>query len=185
MARRGLLKWDINLVLAIIALAAGLLTGLLRPRFFAPQDLEQLIAGLHHFVSGFDAASTAGLAAFAESLLRYGRVLVLIWACAALPKAYYAAFLVLYLRAMALGFSIAMMVFAFGPAGFVMALGLLAIQNLLTMPLYVHTVLLIAKNQADGLSLAYIKMMAVGVVGVAAASVIEVYISPRIFEILR
>ncbi|MCL2397467.1 MAG: hypothetical protein FWC93_05310 [Defluviitaleaceae bacterium] len=175
-------KRDVAMVLLVISMVAGVVSGILRPYFFSEADLAQLVANLHHFVTNFD-ASALGLGAVAESLLRYGRMLVLIWACAAVSRVRYAAFLVLYLRAMTLGFSAAMMVEAFGGRGFVMAMGLYAIQNAIIMPVYGYTACFIAKNRLEATRPVIYTAIA-GVTAVVTVAAIEVYMAPRLFEML-
>ena len=175
-------KWDKAVALAVLAVTVGLVFGAFRPRFFSEADLAELVAALRLFAADFD-SSTLGAGALAESLLRYGRALGLIWVCAALPKAYYAAFLVIYMRAMVLGFSAALMVEAFGGRGLLLALGLYGIQNVIIMPVYAYTTCYIAKNPARMTPKA-VKIAGFGVVGVVVVSAVEVYIAPGLFEIL-
>jgi len=166
-------------VLAMFAIACGLIYGILRPSFLAEAALADLVAALHHFAATFDSQSL-GMTAIFESLLRYGRPLLLIWACAVLPKGFYAAFLVLYLRALTLGFSAAMMVSAFGGRGFTYALALYALQNLIIMPIYIYTICVIAEKTVPP-----VKAGVVGLAGVVGVSMIEVYVSPLLFELMR
>jgi len=167
---------------ATVATALGLCFGALRPVFMNQPDLDALIVALQAFIADF--APQPGMAAPAESLLRYGRLLVLIWACAAFPKAFYAGFLVLYLHAMTLGFSAAMMVQAFGGRGVGLALGLYAVQNLIILPVCGYTIYFIARcSPLRGLSRGVVKMAAVGVVAVVFVAALEVYVVPWFFGI--
>ena len=176
MAKRGTI--DIHAILLAVGIVGGLISGILRPRFFGDADLALLTAALHDFAAGFDIAP-------AESLLRYGRPLIMIWACAAIPKAYYAAFLVVYLRAMALAFSATLLVITFGGTGFVMALSLYAIQNLITMPIYAYTTYFIAKNpMTPAIAPRATRLAFVGILAILAASAVEIFIAPTLFEIL-
>ena len=81
-------KWDKAMVLAVLAVAFGLVFGAVRPKFFSEADLAELVAVLRLFAADFD-SSALGASALTESFLRYGRALGLIWACAVLPKAYW------------------------------------------------------------------------------------------------
>ncbi|MCL2377076.1 MAG: hypothetical protein FWC76_06750 [Defluviitaleaceae bacterium] len=184
------MQWNKHKILVALSIGAGLISGVLRPAFMADAALDSLIASLHHFAATFD-AQNIGTTAFFEGILRYGRAMLLIWACAMLPKAHYAALLVLYLRAMSLAFSAAMMVAAFGGAGFMYAVALYGLQNLIIMPLYAYTVYFMAKND---LKLAIrppdnftpvVKLAALGLGLMAAVSAIEAYVSPMLFEMLR
>lgn len=171
-------------VFAAVSVGFGLLFGALRPAFMQLDDLAALVAALQVFVADFD-ADALGFGAFAESMLRYGRLPALIWACAAFPKAFYAGYLVLYLHAMTLGFSAAMMVQAFGGRGFGMTLGLYAVQNLIILPICAYTIDFLAKKQPHGLSRDVIKTAAMGILCVIFVSVLEVYVVPRFFEMMR
>jgi len=184
-----IVQWNRHKILVALSIGAGLVSGALRPAFMADTALDSLIASLYHFVATFD-AQAIGTSALFEGILRYGRTLLLIWACAMLPKAHYAALLVLYLRAMSLAFSAAMMVAAFGGTGFMYAMSLYGLQNLIIMPIYAYTVYFIAKNNL-GLAVKppdnytpVIKLAALGLAAVAAVSAIEAYISPILFEML-
>ena len=177
-------RLNFNIVLLVFSVVAGVFSGIFRLRFFSEADVALLAAGLHQFVAEFNSAAI-GWAAFAESLLRYGRPLVLIWACAAIPKAYYAAFLVVYLRALTLGFSAALMVVAFDGRGFVMALALYAVQNLIAMPMYGYTIYFMAKNPLAPNTVKHaVKVAVMGVLAVSAAVIIEIYITPILFDLL-
>jgi hypothetical protein len=167
---------DIDGILIIFSIAIGLISGILRPLFFDEDTLALLVNNLRHFTETFN-ASELSLTILAESLIRYGRPLLLIWACAVLPKAYYAGFLVLYLRAMTFGFSTAMMVHAFGGQGLLMAATLYGLQNLIIIPFYAFTVYFIARNLPSRQNRRkIIKMVVIGAAVVVMVSIIEVYI---------
>ena len=170
------------MLLVIISIAAGLLSGIFRPMFFSDNDLGQLTANLQGFVAYFGIAPRPA-AALAESLLIYGRPLLLIWACAPLGRAFYAAYLLLYLRALAFGFSTAMMVRAFGGQGLAYAAALYLPQNILIVPIYAYTIYQIGVNRAEGLRPLIPRIAAVGVLGVLATVILEVYITPAIFTL--
>ncbi|MDR2183296.1 MAG: hypothetical protein LBE55_03900 [Clostridiales bacterium] len=180
------MKWNRSKALGIASIGIGLISGLLRPQFLAEYAHAELVASLQHFAEGFY-AQNMGISAFFAAAFRYGRTLLLIWACAVLPKAHYAALLVLYMRAMALGFSAAMMVTALGGRGFGAAMALYGLQNLIIMPIYAYTVYFIGQNR---LALAFrppenpllvAKVAAMGLAAVAVVSIIEIYISPILF----
>ena len=163
-------------ILIMLSVSAGIISGILRPFFLDDYTLALLINNLRHFAATFDEIEF-GFAAFAESLMRYGWPLLLIWACAALPKAYYVGLLVLYMRAMTFGFSTAIMVHAFGGQGLLMAAGLYGIQNLIIIPFYAFTVYFIARSLPSRQNRRKIvKMAIIGVAVVVMASIIEVYI---------
>ena len=183
------MKWNRNKVLVAASMAIGLLFGLLRPQFLTEQAHADLVTSLQHFAASLN-AQNPGVAALFEGILRYGRTLLLIWACATLPKSHYAALLVLYMRAMALGFSAAMMVAAFGGRGLAYALALYGLQNLIIMPVYAYTAYFISKNRLalavrppDSLA-ATVKTAIMGLGAVIAASVIAAYVSPILFEFI-
>jgi len=163
-------------VLVAVSIGIGLVSGVLRPLFLAEQAHNDLIASLYHFATTFGTRSV-GLSAFFEGTFRYGRILLLILACAALPKARYIALLVLYMRFMALGFSVAMMVEAFGGRGFAAALTLYGLQNLIAMPVFAYVAYLVVENRPLTL-----KIPGIGVVAVFIVAAIEAYISPTLFE---
>jgi len=164
-------------ILIMLSVFAGIISGILRPFFLDDYTLALLVNNLRYFAATFNAESELGLTTFAESLMRYGRPLLLIWACAALPKAYYVGLLVLYLRAMTFGFSTAMMVHAFGGQGLLMAALLYGLQNLIIIPFYAFTVYFIARSLPSRQNRRKIvKMAIIGVAVVVMASIIEVYI---------
>jgi len=167
------------MVLVATSMVIGLISGILRPRFLAEHAYADLIASLQHFSAAFDDQSI-GISAFFAAILRYGRPLLLIWACATLPKARFAALLVLYLRAMALGFSATMMVRAFGGSGFAAALALYGLQNLIIMPIYACTAYFIIQKHG-GFDL---KLGGIGLVAVIAASMTEAYVSPMLLAMI-
>jgi hypothetical protein len=165
----------------------GLISGLLRPQLLTEQahaDIVASLANLHHFTAGFH-VQYIGAGAFFESALRYGRTLLLIWACGILPKARYAALIVLYMRSMALGFSAAIMAAAFGGGSFGAGLALYGLQNLIIMPIYAYTAYFIIKYRPAATypeNLApIIKVGVAGLLAVVAVSAIEVYIVPILF----
>jgi len=180
-------KFEKTTIAAIAAVGLGLFFGMLRPAFLEQADAAALAAALRVFVTEFDPAAL-GLGAMVESLLRYGRLLVLIWACAAFPKAFYAAYLVLYLHSMTLGFSAAMLAYAFGGRGVGYAMGLYLLQNLIILPVCAYTVCFIAKNPlrgaAGGVMKAVIKIVTAGILCVVLVAVLEVYVVPWIFGLL-
>ena len=180
------MKWNRNKALVAASMAIGLIFGVLRPQFLAEQAHADLVASLQHFAAALS-AQNSGVAAVFEGILRYGRTLLLIWACATLPKSYYAALLVLYMRSMALGFSAAMMVAAFGGRGLAYAFVLYGLQNLIIMPIYAYTAYFISQNRLalavrppENLA-ATMKTAAMGLGTVVAASVIAAYVSPILF----
>ena len=183
------MKWNKNKSLVAASIVIGLISGTLRPLFLADYAQDDLTLSLYRFVTAFD-IQNIGFAALFESFARYSRILLLIWACAALPKAHYVALLVLYMRAMALTFSAVMMVTAFGGRGLAYALALYGLQNTVIMPIYAYTVYFIIENR---LELAVrspenliptIRTAAVGLAAVLAASAIETYIVPTLFALI-
>jgi len=177
-------KIDANILLLVVSIAAGLVFGVLRPLFLDEYDFAALIDALRNFTAGF-VLSPPGVENLAESLLRYGRPWLLIWACAAIPKVRFASYLVIYLRAVALGFSAVMMVAAFGGRGFIMAMALYGLQNMIIMPIYGCTVHFIVKNPASpAMAKKAIVLAVAGAVAVVLAALVEVYISPVLFLML-
>lgn len=163
-------------MLVAVSIGIGLVSGVMRPLFLAEQAHDDLIASLYHFATTFDTRSVS-FSVFFEGIIRYGRILLLILACAALPKARYIALLVLYMRSMALGFSAAMMVEAFDGRGFAAALTLYGLQNLIAMPVFAFITYLVVENRPLTL-----KIPGIGVAAVFCASAVEAYISPTLFE---
>lgn len=183
-------KWDLDLFLLIISISAGIITGIVRPNFLRHEDLEGLINSLRQFTSTFDAASI-GLYAFLESLLRYGRFFLMMWACLLLPSYRRAVYLLLYMRAMTIGFSFAMMTITFGTEGILLALALYAIQNIIIMPVCAITSLYIARkklsiaeNNSNSTKLT-IKLAAIGILSVVLVSFIEISLAPYLFELVK
>ena len=183
------MKWNRNKVLVAASMTIGLIFGVLRPQLLAEQAHADLVASLQHFAAALS-VQNSGFTAVFEGIMRYGRTLLLLWACATLPKSHYAALLVLYMRAMALGFSAAMMVAAFGGRGLAYALALYGLQNLVIMPVYAYTVYFINKNR---LALAVrppenlastVKTAVLGLWAVVAASFIAAYVSPTLFALI-
>jgi len=161
-------------VLLLVCFFGGLVFGGLRPRLLAPEDYAALAAALGNFATDFAVATPA------ESLLRYIRPLGLIWACAALPMLRRVAFLVVYLRAMTLAFSAAMLHGVFGAVGLVMALALYGAQNVIVLPVYMYTAYFVAakpvKVKTAGI------LAAIGVAAAVVAAVIEIYAAPVLFR---
>jgi len=153
------------------SLGLGLVFGVLRP------VNDELLASLQQFAATFSTQHISHYAIY-ESLLRYGRPLLLIWACALFPKLRHASLLVLYMRAMSLGFSASMMVLAFGARGFLAAMALNGLQNIIIMPVYAYTTYNIIISRHDK------RLMAAGLTAVVLASIIEVYISPTLFRMV-
>ena len=176
-------KWNLTLVLIVFSIAAGLIWGAIRPGFFSENDLFELGVSLRHFVSSFSAFSFGTYAAV-ESILRYGRTFLFIWFCVMLPKAYYAAYLLLFMRASTLSFSAAMMILVFGGRGLLLAFGFYFIQNLIIMPVYSYTIYKIVKVDGPLLSLPkdkqaeLAKIAVFGCFCVMLVSMFEVFVLP-------
>jgi len=182
-------KWNKIKVLVAMAIGIGLVSGALRPLFLSEAAHAELAISLHHFIVGLDTGNI-GIGAVLPNVLRYGRTLLLIWTCGMLPKTQFAALLLLYMRAMALGFSAAMMIAAFGGLGFGYALTLYGLQNLIIMPIYAYTAYYII-NHRMALTVRppeslgpIVKLMAIGIAGVFVASVVATYTSPILFVLL-
>ena len=181
-------KWDLDFFLLILSLSAGIITGLVRPNFLSQEDLEGLILSLKQFAATFDVMSS-GLPAFLESLLRYGRFFLMMWACLLVPWGRRAVYLLLYLRSMTIGFSFSMMIITFGASGILMAFALYALQNIIIMPVFAFTSLCIARKKISidantGNIRLTVRLAVIGAISVMLASFIEISLAPFLFEIL-
>ena len=163
-------------ILVFCAVLAGLVWGLVRPALLAEADLAGLVDNLHVFATNFDPAFI-GFGAIGASLFRHGHILLLIWICAILPKILWATFPLLFLRAMTLGFSISLMIWAFGLRGLPMSLALNIPQNLLTIAAGVYTVCLIEKMKK-------LRLILIGAASLVLAATYEVFIAPLLFSLL-
>jgi hypothetical protein len=160
------------------AIFAGLIWGNLRPVFLSLEDLNALLFNLRQFAAYFDTAQI-GLEDLWAGIFRHGYILVLIWLCAAVPKIFWASYLLLYLRSMTLAFSISLMLRAFGTRGVLMAFALNLPQNILMLVVCSYTICFIAQTKANRAKA--IKVIILGIVGVLAASFYEVFITPYLF----
>lgn len=183
------MRWNQNKALVAASMGIGLISGTLRPIFLSDYSRTDLAESLYHFTTTLEAQSI-GIGELFGSALRYGRSLLLIWACVALPKTHYAALLVLYMRAMSLSFSAVMMIVAFGGRGFAYAFALYGLQNIIIMPVYAYTAYFILKSRAalavkppENLA-PTVKTAAIGLAAVAAVSAVENYISPTLFALI-
>jgi len=173
------MKWNRNWTLVTVSLALGLLSGAIRPLLLDEAAHTELMVSLHRFAATLDTGNM-GFAEILMNLLRYGRMLILIWACAITPKVRFVALLVLYMRAMALSFSAAMMIVAFGGIGLGYAFMLYGLQNMITMPIYVYATYVILQKRPITA-----KLVVISLAGIVVASIIATYIAPILFVMIR
>ncbi|MCL2573142.1 MAG: hypothetical protein FWE34_01165 [Defluviitaleaceae bacterium] len=167
-------SWNQDKILVITSIGFGLIFGIFRPIFLDENAMGSLSASLQHFVASFGVHLNSFAALF-DGIFRYGRSLLLIWVCAMFSKARYVTLFVLFMRAMSLSFSAAMMVAAFGGRGFGYAMMLYGLQNLLIMPVYVYSAYHIIQGRI------MLKTAVVGIIAVVAASIIDAYLAPALF----
>jgi len=160
-----------------IAILAGVIWGIIRPTFLSGYDLAGLIANLHQFSHSFN-TSYIGSENLAVSLLRNGHVLLLVWACTAIPKFFWVAYLPIYMRAMTASFSVTLMVHAFGVRGLLMSVVLNLPQNILVLAVCAYTICHI--KQANK-----IKLVVMCIFAIIISSAYEIFIAPQLFLLVR
>ncbi|MCL2855410.1 MAG: hypothetical protein FWE21_07315 [Defluviitaleaceae bacterium] len=160
-----------------IAIIAGVIWGALRPNLMEDTGLAGLITNLHRFADGF-APNQISVQNWANSLLRNGHVLLLIWACAAVPKLFWAAYLLIYLRAMTATFSITLLIHAFGARGVLMAMALNLPQNALILGVCAITICHIKKSE----QIKPAKPVIIGILAAITASAYEIFMAPWLFN---
>ncbi|MCL2354239.1 MAG: hypothetical protein FWC69_06405 [Defluviitaleaceae bacterium] len=159
----------------ILSILGGILWGVWRVFLLSEGDLHALTASLRHFVDYFDTRSIS-LASIGESLLRNGHTLVLVWICSKFPKLFWASYLLLYLKAMTLAFSITLMVQAFGAFGIIMGFALNLPQNILITAMCIY-IMKKGDNNKKLIALA-------GLLALALACFYEVFLSAILFSML-
>ncbi|MCL2235077.1 MAG: hypothetical protein FWB98_01385 [Defluviitaleaceae bacterium] len=155
-----------------IAVIAGVVWGAFRPTFIEYYHMAGLVANLHLFADNF-AVGSLGV-----SLLRNGHIFLLLWACNLVPKMSWAAYLLIYMRAMTTAFSVAMLVHAFGVRGLLMASVLNMPQNVLVLWVCAYVICNVSKSRP--LNLVIISSLAV-----LAATAYEIYIAPWLFMLTQ
>jgi len=156
------------------AILAGIAWGALRLVFLDDAVLAELVASLHSFAANFGYANF-GLSNIGASLFRHGHLLLLVWLCALMPKLSWAAYPLLYLRAMTVTFSLSLMIQAFGWQGLFMSLVLNIPQNVLTMGMAGYTILKVSPQNRH--TFAFLCISAVLI-----ASLYEVFVAPVLFS---
>lgn len=159
------------------AILAGVVWGIIRPVFLSEYDLAGLIASLKQFAHGFNTINI-GSENLAVSLLRNGHVLLLVWACTAIPRLFWVAYLPIYMRVMTASFSLSLMMHAFGFRGLLMALALNLPQNVLVLAVCAYTICHIKQTNK-------IKLAVMGVFAIIVASAYEVFIAPQLFILIN
>lgn len=160
----------------VCAVAAGVLWGALRPLFMQADDLAVLIANLHQFSANFR-ADDIRLANIWLSLFRHGHILLLIWACSAVPRMFWAVYLLIYMRVMTLAFSAALMIRAFGSQGILMFASLNLLQNVLILTIASFIICAIRRDEPPK----KVILISLAVSAVILASLYEIFIAPIVF----
>jgi len=157
--------------LAIAAILGGLVFGWMRVSFFDAAHAEYLGEALWLHLSSPYPRSLGN--AFMGSLIIHGRILLFIVILTRLPMGFVGSYLLLMIRAMAVGFSAGMLVMTLGSRGTAFGAVMILIQSIAL--LLVYGILLLQGVHRGGISL---KALLVGISTVLAASAYEAFILP-------
>lgn len=162
---------DFLILLIIITILCGLIFGWLRLSFFDTSYAEFLGEALQlHLASPvYQPASSA----FFGSLIVYGRILLLIIILAHLPMGFIGSFFLLFLRAMAVGFSAGVFMMAFEGRGVGLLFMLVVLQNFIMFPIYCGLL-----SQGIRRRRMTIKALLVGIAAVLVVSAYEAFMLP-------
>ena len=171
------MKLDFIGISIIVTIMLGLIIGAVRLNFFHQTEIERLSENLQMYMNNFQ-ISHIGYSSM-ESLLIYGRILLLMWLLSILPWGFLGSYILLFQRAMAVGFSTALFVSAFGGMGFAMAAALYFFQNLILFPVYGYVLSQSIRNKGRKMS----KPLFIGFFALLIAVAFEIFLVSHIINL--
>jgi stage II sporulation protein M len=140
------------IILLAIAAAVGSVVGAVTAGLLNQDSFGSLFAGLDAYIGGGLHSSSAS-GTITENIVKYGKVVLIIWLLGFVPRFGFLSYLVIFAQGAGLGFTTAVLARGFGIDGVLYASALYLPQTLIILPAYfliAVSTLSAKRNVADG-----------------------------------
>lgn len=150
-------KNEIIFLIVLFSLFLGAIVGVIRCNSIDSYQYDSLSEHLHLFFNDIRNINTSHADIFFESVIKYGKILLIIWFMAFLPPASAVAIILIFIKGMSGSFTTTFLIREFGIRGLYYAFILYLPQNLILIPTYIYasysslnfTFLQISRNRAN------------------------------------
>lgn len=134
--RLSMSRTTLIIALLSVTLTIGITVGAIMANTIDGEKYDELSGFISGFIENFSTSTASKSDAFKEAIVKYGKILVLIWFFGFVTYGIFFIFLIIFMKGLSYGFTTALIVRQLGLNGLTYAAALYIPQNLILVPVY-------------------------------------------------